>query len=102
MYFGLKNVLFGVTFACENLIFRMNIGIFRPIFLLFFQQNFKGAITLFWEFFFKIELGVFSRVKTYEESEYEVKITIFHVFWAKKRTFRGYVRMRKSYFSDEY
>ena len=61
-----------------------------------------GAITLFWEIFFKIELGVFSRVKTYEESEYEVKITIFHVFWAKKRTFRGYVRMRKSYFSDEY
>ena len=63
---------------------------------------FKGAITLLLEFFFKIELGVFSRVKTYGESEYEVKIAIFHVFGAKKRTFRGCVRVRKSYFSDEY
>ena len=51
----------------------------------------KGGITLLLEKNIKNELGVFSRVKSSQESESEVKIVNFNVFVAKNGLFEGCV-----------
>jgi len=51
----------------------------------------KVGIILLFEKIIKIELGVFSRVKSCQESESEIKIVNFNEFMAKNGLFGGRV-----------
>lgn len=55
----------------------------------------KGGITLLFEKIIKIELGVFSRVESCQESESEIKIVNFNDFMAKNGLFGGRVLLEK-------